>query len=303
MIVPFDEKTLTWKTDVNGQAKPLLNIASNVHRIRSKEILCDYLHQAAGYSVKKKWLQAIKDEFFTSWPGWTFALVSKFLPEMSEESVAGHLHRRRQGIQSTRVLVVERVDMIKMMELELSGQEKLHHNRQQRVGVHLVANDELIIELNGTISTDQTGRFPIVSQKGNSYTMVMYNYDSNAILAEGCTGRTAPGLEASYDKLYNRLTKAGIVPVMQRIDNEVSKILIELIGDKGLKYQLASPHDRRLNPAERAVQTWKNHFISNLHGCDSEFPAYKWCEIIHQGEMTLNMLRRSRVNPKMSTYT
>ena len=175
-----------WKTDAQGQAKPLFNIASNVHRIRSKEILCDYLHRAAGYPVKKTWLQAIKDGFFTTWPGLTVALVSKFLPETSEETAAGHLHRRRQGIQSTRLPVVERTNTIEMLEPELPGQGKLHHNRQQRVGVHLVANDELIIELNGTISTDQTGRFPIVSQKGNSYTMVLYNYDSNAILAEGC---------------------------------------------------------------------------------------------------------------------
>ena len=133
--------------------------------------------------------------------------------------------------------------------------------------------------------------------------MVLYNYDSNAILAEGCTSRSATDLETSYDKLYNRLTKAGIVPVMQRIDNEVSKILVESIEAKGLRYQLASPHNHRLNPAERAVQTWKNHFISNLHGCDRQFPAYKWCEIMHQCEMTLNMLRRSRINPKMSAYT
>lgn len=180
-----------------------------------------------------------------------------------------------------------------MMEPELPGQGTIKQNREQRVGVHLVAHDELIIELNGTISTDQTGRFPIMSQKGNQYMMVLYNYDSNAILAEGCKSRAATDLEATYDKLYNRLTKAGIVPVMQRIDNEVSKVLIESIEAKGLKYQLASPHDHRLNPAERAVQTWKNHFISNLHGYDRHFPAYKWCEIMHQCEMTLNMLRRS----------
>ena len=48
MTLPFDEKTLTWRTDANGQAKPLFNIKSNVHRIRSKEILCEYLHQAGG---------------------------------------------------------------------------------------------------------------------------------------------------------------------------------------------------------------------------------------------------------------
>ena len=281
-------------------AKPLFDIISNVHRIQSKEILCDYLHRAAGYPVKKTWLQAIKDGFFTSWRGLTFALVLKFLPETSEEIAAGHLHRRRQGIQSTRVSVIERMNTIEMLNPELSGQGKLHHNRQQRVGVHLVANDELIIELNGTIPTNQTGRFSIISQKVNSYTMVLYNYDSNAILAEGCRSRTATDLETAYDKFYIQLTKAGIVLVMQRIDNEVSKIFIESIASKGLKYQLASPHDHRMNPAERAVQTWKNHFISNLH---SEFTAYKWCEIMHQCEMTLNMLRRSRINPKMSAYT
>ena len=172
--------------------------------------------------MKKTWLQAIKDGFFTTWPGLTYKLVSKFLPENSEETAAGHLHRRQQGIGSTRVPVVERLNTVEMMEPELPGQGALKQNCQQRVGVHLIAHDELIIKLNGTISTNQTGRFPIMSQKGNQYMMVLYNYDSNAILAEGCKSRVAIDLETAYEKLYNRLTKAGIVPVMQRIDNEVS---------------------------------------------------------------------------------
>ena len=70
---------------------------------------------------------------------------------------------------------------------------------------------------------------------------------------EECKDRTAIKLTARYDKLYNRLTKAGVVPAMQRIDNEVSTILVESIKEKGLQYQLASPRDHRLNPAERAV--------------------------------------------------
>ena len=74
--------------------------------------------------------------------------------------------------------------------------------------MHLVFHNELIIDLNGMISTDQTGRFPIVSQQGNQYTMVLYNYDSNAILAEGCKSQTGTELTATYDKLYHRLIKA-----------------------------------------------------------------------------------------------
>ena len=93
------------------------------------------------------------------------------------------------------------------MEPELLGQRPLRPNCQQKVGVHLVAHNELIIKLNGMISINQAGRFPIVSQKGNQYTKVLYNYDSNAILVEGCKTRTATELTATYNILYTNWQK------------------------------------------------------------------------------------------------
>jgi hypothetical protein len=36
----------------------------------------------------------------------------------------------------------------------------------------------------GQIYTDQTGCFPVVSSKGNTYIMVLYEYDGNAIFTE-----------------------------------------------------------------------------------------------------------------------
>jgi hypothetical protein len=36
----------------------------------------------------------------------------------------------------------------------------------------------------GQIYTDQTGRFPVVSSKGNKYIMILYDYDSNAIFGK-----------------------------------------------------------------------------------------------------------------------
>jgi hypothetical protein len=56
-------------------------------------------------------------------------------------------------------------------------------------------------DLNGMISTDQTGRFPTKSLKGKSYFMVLYNYDSNVILAETMKSRKAPDLVAAYNEL------------------------------------------------------------------------------------------------------
>jgi hypothetical protein len=61
-----------------------------------------------------------------------------------------------------------------------------------------------------------------------------------------------------------RLKRAGITPIFQRLDNAISKELIHCIERKRLKYQLAHAYDHRNNLAERAIQTFKAHFIS-LH--------------------------------------
>ena len=120
--------------------------------------------------------------------------------------------------------------------------------------------------------------------------MVLYNYDSNAIPATAIKGRKGPQLLEGYEKLYSKLEAAGIKPVMQQLYNEVSDALVASITEKEMKYQLAAPYDHCLNPAEKAIQSFKNHLISNLHGTNQEFPMYQWDQIIEQCKMTSNML-------------
>jgi hypothetical protein len=43
----------------------------------------------------------------------------------------------------------------------------------------------------GHIYTAQTDRFPVISSKGNTYIMVLYEYGGNAILAEQIKTRAA----------------------------------------------------------------------------------------------------------------
>ena len=87
---------MTWK--INAEQQCPNKIAYNVHQIRSKEVLVDYLHRAAGYLVKRKWIAAIKNGFYSTWPGLTAELVSKYLPDETQEVASGHLYQRRQGI-------------------------------------------------------------------------------------------------------------------------------------------------------------------------------------------------------------
>ena len=57
-----------------------------------------------------------------------------------------------------------------------------------------------------------------------------------------------------------------------------------------------------LDHVERAIQTFRNHFIAILYGTNSSFPANQWDKLIKHAVMTLNMCRPSRINRKLSAY-
>jgi hypothetical protein len=50
----------------------------------------------------------------------------------------------------------------------------------------------------------------VKSGKGKSYIMVMYNYDSNAILAATMKSREARDLLAAYNEVHQQLLDADI---------------------------------------------------------------------------------------------
>ena len=62
------------------------------------------------------------------------------------------------------------------------------------------------------------------------------------------------------------------------------------------------PHIHRRNSAEHVIQTFKNHFIAGLASTDPNFPLSNWCRLLPQAELTLNLLRPSRLNPNLSAY-
>ena len=86
------------------------------------------------------------------------------------------------------------------------------------------------------------------------------------------------------------------------MDNEVSEDLNKYFEDSDIQFQLVPPHIHWRNAAERDVRTFKNHFIAALFTVDPRFPFYLWECLLPQVTMTLNMLRRSRLNPGLSAY-
>ena len=100
---------------------------------------------------------------------------------------------------------------------------------------------------------------------------------------------------AAYLKLTGRLAAAGIEPKMHVLDYECSAEFKKAIIKNGMKYQLVPPNDHRRNVAEKAIQVFKDHYISVLCGTDVSFPTRLWCRLLRQAEDQLSMLRTSRV--------
>ena len=161
---------------------------------------------------------------------------------------------------------------------------------------------------NRQIYGDLTGRFVAQSISDKKYILVVYNYDANTIHVDAFQSRQTLHIIDACKKILGDLSAHGISPTLLTIDNEIPTALVDFIitpslDTTSLDIQLLPLYLRRRNPAERAIQLFKSHFTSILCGTYPAFPINLWNKILPQAMMTLNLLRTSRLNPKLSAYS
>ena len=234
-----------------------------------------FLHAACFSPVASTWIDAIKNNHFVTWPALNPDNVRKYLPK-SIATAKGHQDQTRQNTRSTKT-------------------QKTHE-------LYTTVTD---LKLDtGQVYSDLTGRFPVPSSSGNKYVLILYDYDSNAILCALLKTRTAADIVRAHNELFDRLQQAGATPKLHRLDNEACKELKHLLQhEHKVKFQLAPPNMHRRNAAERAIRTFKNHFIAGLSTTNPDFPLHLWDKLIPQAELTLNLLRTSRLHPQLSAHT
>ena len=118
---------------------------------------------------------------------------------------------------------------------------------------------------------DLTGAFPYTSSCGHKYLYVMYNHDSNGILVAPLKNRNSATIVTAWKALFNEVTKQGHTTKMFVLDNEFSSQLKDTLTKAHLTFQLVPPHVHQRDAAERAIKTFKNHFLSHKSGIVSAF--------------------------------
>jgi hypothetical protein len=220
---------------------------SRAYDLPSVPALIAYLHATAGYPVKSTWLAAVKREAFASWLGLTPGLVACYCPD-SVKTHKGHMAQPRQHICSTRQTT-----------------PASNHPAQSTIEIRKIPLTHLF--------TDDTGRFNPRAQSGNQYIMVGLHTASNAILvclfASKCDSHQIP----AYNNIYARLNAVGAAPTIHVMDNKASMAFQRAVATNKCKLQLVPPHVHRHNAAERAIRTFKDHFLAILAGTPPSLPA------------------------------
>jgi hypothetical protein len=202
----------------------------------------------------------------------------------SEETQKGHMQGQRQGV--------------------CSAKKAESPDKNQTIILHVKKHDILILVYNAkaTMYSDQTGKFSAVSSKGNKYVMVLHDVDSNSSWAEPMKNQTGGELILARNWALTKMQQQGINPKHQILDNQASESYKDAIRALGMPYKLVPPNDHRRNMAEKAIQTFKDHFIEVLSRCAVTMPIHLWCQLLPQTKRQLLLLRQLRLHPNLSAY-
>ena len=209
-----------------------------IRRDKTKLELAQYLHACAFSPALSSFQKAIRKGHFLTWPGIRDINFEKTLIA-TVPAAKGHLDQERQNLQST-----------KSTEEEFT--EDFHLKKESEKSNEYVS---LVIPFNAktTSHTDLTGRFSYKSSSGNEYLYVLYDYDSNVILALPIKNRQAKTLATAWETLHQQIIHTGHKTKHFILDNEISTEVKNAFKKYKITFELTPPNMHRRNAAERAI--------------------------------------------------
>jgi hypothetical protein len=139
-----------------------------IRRDKTKTELAQFLHGCCGSPAITTWARAIKNGNFLTWPGIDDILLTKHLPP-SIATAKGHLDQERKNLRSTK----QQTD---------TNMDDFFPVNSNNIKTYDACVAIIPFATRNTAYQDLTGRFPHTSSRGNQYILVVYDYDSNAIL-------------------------------------------------------------------------------------------------------------------------
>ena len=274
-----DPTSTLWHLPISGYI-PTLSMPSvnTVQGITSDAAFVRFVHATFGSPALSTFHKAIRRNYLGSFPRLTLN-VALAHPVRFTATAQGHLDQTRQGQQSS-------VTPILIFDVDSDVEDETKENTD--APVHSNHAFTKVIPMSTVAHSDLTGRFPITSFTGNQYVLVTVT--NSYIHVEPMKTRHHTDYIAAYKKTINFFGLLGQKILFQRLDNETSAPLETFARNNAITIEYCPPHQHRSLKAERAIRTFKNHFIATLGTVDSNFPMQLWDELLPQTELCLNHL-------------
>jgi hypothetical protein len=247
----------------------------SVYKLKTQPELVRYLHASAGFPTKPTWLTAIKNKQFSSWPGLTTDADRCHFPEL-DKTHKRHGQRTPSILQSTK-------------QTQAAAQPE-----EQDSNKNIIATKQKPSSKSTTLRMKPYAKYRptrLAVSPSNQVGAISTSWHSLKVtLVEPMKNRSAGEMVQAYQALIDCLNATGIFPLEHILDNKCSALFKQQIQLNKMTYQLVPPHNHRHKQAEKAIKTFKDHFISILCSTDSSFPLHLWDWLLSQAKHTLNML-------------
>ena len=250
----------------------------------------EYTHASFGSPPDSSMLRALKAGYLVNVDRITAKMFSDNMPN-SIATAKGHLDQTRQGSQSTSK---RRKSPIKPTSLDIHDDSDLGPEQNETIATFKVlkANEN---------ASDLTGKFPYISRRGFTYMLI--SIFRGYIHIELMKDKSAAEYLRAMRLTYTFFSTKGHKPDFQALDNETSAIMEAFLHEEAkVSFQYVPANTHRRNRAERAIRSWKNHFLATLATTDPYMPKNIWDELVAQAELTLSHLRAYTPDTSLSSY-
>ncbi len=307
----------------NARANLTTQIAFFTHTLQNKENSICFAHQSLCNPHILTLLKAIWRGYLKGCPNLTAKGVTKYL-NPSPATAKGHMKQPHQGIRSTRqgssVTTViytpsyhQSTSTPSTMMTPMTSSNL--HPPIAPIIVTPISSRTMIRQALPTcfaflphLQTSKMGHFTMTSLvhshyvlQGNVCFLVVYHYKSNAVMALPIAsfGNIIIFMACKQNEL---LESKGYCIKLNVMGNQTSCIIIQHLTPKQCDWMLVEPNNHCVNATKRAIQMFKNHFISALATTGSKFPLQLWDHLAPQVKNTLNMHCPLHIDPKMLSY-
>ena len=122
--------------------------------------------------------------------------------------------------------------------------------------------------------------------------LIFFSQDKNYIHIAHMKSRSAKEYNRAIKSARDFFARHKVDTSIFRLDNECSELVKTHVRAASIALEFTPASQHRRNKAERAIRSFKNHFIASMSGVDKDSPKDLWSDYDEQIEETLNLLRR-----------